>query len=252
MPSELAALVDRWCEEARVPFGLRPPAAQLDRDFGACPGPCRAPASPRRLASWERRFGFRLPPDLKAWLLLSDGFYAAAGPLVHPLSAIGPMIPFARVPGMTVPPESWFELGNPNWETVCIDLAYRWPEAGGDCPLFTSGDDERHSPPRLIAPGFTPWFLRTLQGRGLEYWFDPTFVPLGDPWLEHRRQVPPPPLPERLKRLLPAALPLLDRRLDDRTIARSLAITRAEVEAIVRHCQHAPADCVALGAESRI
>ena len=251
MASELADRVGRWCEAANIAPEHRPASARLDLDFGRCPRPCRPPASPARLASWERRFGFRLPFDLKAWLLLSNGFYAGAGPLIHPLAAIGPMIPFARVPGMAVPPESWFELGNPNWETVCIDLAYRWPEAGGDCPLFTSGDDDRHSPPRLIAPGFAPWFLQLLQGRGLEYWFDPTFVPLGDPWAEHRRRVSPPPLPDRLKRLLPAASPLLDRRLDDRAIARALAITRAEVEAIVRHRQHALADCVALGAESR-
>ncbi len=252
MPSELADLVGRWCEAASIPPALRPIPRQVAADFARCPGPCRPAASPARLQSWERRFGFRLPPDLRAWLLLSDGFYAEAGPLIHPLSAIGPMIPFARVPGMTVAPESWFELGNPNWETVCIDLAYRWPGSGGDCPLFTSGDDARHSPPRLIAPGFAPWFLRLVQGRGHEYWFDPAFRPLGDPWLEHRRQVAPPPLPDRLRALLPRARALLDRDLDDRIVARALAITRAEVEAIVRHCQHRPADCVPLGAEARI
>ena len=53
------------------------------------------------------------------------------------------MVPFARVPDLVVQPESWFELGNPNVETVCIDLAYRWP--GGDCPIFTSGDDQTRS-----------------------------------------------------------------------------------------------------------
>ena len=29
---------------------------------------------------------------------------------------------------------SWFELGNPNVETICIDLAYRWPERRGKTP----------------------------------------------------------------------------------------------------------------------
>ena len=80
------------------------------------------------------------------------------------------MVPFARMPGLVIQPESWFELGNPNLETVCIDLAYRWP--GGDSPLFTSGDDERGSPPDHRAR-FTSWFLRLLHRGGAEYWFDP-------------------------------------------------------------------------------
>ena len=50
--------------------------------------------------------------------------------MIHPLSAIGPMVPFARMPGLVIQPESWFELGNPNVETVCIDLGYRWPGGG--------------------------------------------------------------------------------------------------------------------------
>ncbi len=41
---------------------------------------------------------------------------------------------------MLVQPESWFELGNPNRQTICIDLAYRLP--GGSYPIFTSGDEE--------------------------------------------------------------------------------------------------------------
>ena len=86
------------------------------------------------------------------------------GPMIHPLSAIGPMVPFARVPELLVQPESWFELGNPNVETVCIDLAYRWPK--GDCPIFTSGDDRARSRPRVIATSFEEWFLRVLHHGG--------------------------------------------------------------------------------------
>ena len=74
------------------------------------------------------------------------------------------MVPFARVPDLLIQPESWFELGNPGPETVCIDLGYRWP--GGGLPVFTSGDDLRASPPRLIATGFAEWFLRLLEGGG--------------------------------------------------------------------------------------
>jgi hypothetical protein len=157
------------------------------------------------------------------------------------------MIPFARMPGVIVQPESWFELGNPNFETVCIDLAYRWP--GGESPLFTSGDDQRGSPPKIIAGGFTSWFLRLLHRGGAEFWFDPGFTGLGDPWLEHRRRVPAPILPDRLGRLVPTVRPMLDRGLDDRAIAESLALPRADVEALLRHVQHAPADYAEAGAD---
>ena len=89
------------------------------------------------------------------------------------------MIPFARVPDLIVQPESWFELGNPNLQTVCIDLAYRLPDGG--CPIFTSGDDASHSPPRIIARSFEEWFLELLRQRGREYWFDPEFPRLRRP-----------------------------------------------------------------------
>jgi hypothetical protein len=236
----LADLVDRWCEESEVPLELRPTPAQLDAGFWTGTQHCRLGTNQAKLLSWERRFGYELPASLKTWLRLSNGFYGEGGPLVHPLAAIGPMIPFARMPGLVVQPESWFELGNPNFETVCIDLAYRWP--GGESPLFTSGDDQRGSPPRIIAAGFTSWFLRLLHRGGAEYWFEPGFADLGDPWLEHRRRVPPPSLPDGLGWLVPKVRTMVRKGLDDRAIAEDLDLSRADVEAILRHIQHAPSD----------
>ena len=196
--------VHRWAREVGVAPERLPRPARLRRAFGGDAPACRPPADPQLVAAWERRHGFRLPRALRAWLLLSDGLYRG-GPLIHPLSAIGPMIPFADVPGMVVQPESWFELGNPGAETVCIDLGYRWP--GGCCPIFTSGDDQRRSPPRLIAPGFEAWFVRLLHAGGREFWFDPGFAPLGDPWREHRQRAPVPPLPDHLRPLAPRVRP---------------------------------------------
>ncbi len=83
-----------------------------------------------------------------AWLLLSNGLYRQ-GPIIHPITAIGPMVIFSQIHDLLVQPESWFELGNPNIETICIDLAYRWP--GGSFPVFTSGDSASGSVPRIIA-----------------------------------------------------------------------------------------------------
>ncbi len=248
MGSQLAVLVERWCDSEGIVPELRPTRAQLEANFWTRNQPWRVGADHRRLASWERRYGFPLPASLKNWLLLSDGFFGEKGPLVHPLSAIGPMVPFARMPGLVVQPESWIELGNPNLETVCLDLAYSWPEGGN--PLFTSGDDMRQSPPRIIATGFAEWFLRLLHRGGAEYWFDPGFIGLGDPWAEHRRRVPTPKLPDRLRRLVPRAGPLARRGLDDRALADGLGISRNDAEVILRHWQHAPSDYAEMGAES--
>jgi hypothetical protein len=247
MLRRLTELVGRWCEESGVAPELRPTPAQLDAAFWTGTQHCRVGTDLPRLLSWERRFGYELPSSLKTWLRLSNGFYGEAGPLIHPLAAIGPMIPFARMPGLVVQPESWFELGNPNFETVCIDLAYRWP--GGESPLFTSGDDQRGSHPRIIATGFTAWFLRLLHRGGAEFWFEPGFTGLGDPWLEHRRRVPPPPLPDRLGLLIPKVRPMLRREIDDRAIADGLGLSRGDVEAILRYVQHAPADYAEARAE---
>lgn len=233
--ARLPRRLDRWCVSAGVdPASV--PASEVLRDHFE-PDPCRSGADPVQVAGWESRHGFRLPRPLRAWLLLSDGFYKN-GPLIHPLTAIGPMVPFARVPGLVVQPESWFELGNPGVETVCIDLGYRWP--GGDCPIFTSGDDERLSPPRLIASSFLEWFLGLLREGGREFWHDPGFAALGDPWREHRRQTPVPPLPERLRAFASRLRPLMRPGADDRSIAKTLGISRSDVEAIFRHLQHVP------------
>lgn len=249
MVRTLADLVGHWCDAVGLAGGARPTPEQLDRGFGLHGETCRPGADPAKIRSWERRFGFPLPDGLKAWLLLSDGFYAGGGPLIHPLSAVGPMVPFAQIPGLAMQPESWFELGNPNRETVCIDLGYRWP--GGDYPLFTSGDDERRSPPRLIAPGFTAWFLEVLRRGGAEFWHEPGFEPLGDPWDAHRRLAPSPPLPERLRPFGGRVKRLLEEGGDDGSIARELDLSRGEVEVIVRHLQHGVVDLAPVGADRR-
>jgi hypothetical protein len=240
MASQLNDLVGRWVASLGIDPRLAPSPAGLEAGFGSAAGagPCRPGADPGAIDAWERRHGFPLPRGLRAWLVLSDGFYHRGAPLIHPLSAIGPMVLFARVPELVVQPESWFELGNPNVETICIDLAYRWPGPGGDCPIFTSGDDQSHSPPKVIAPSFEGWFLALLHQSGREYWLDPGFAGLGDPWSAHRRYTPTPPLPDRLRRMAPRVLPYLRSGADDRAIAGELGISRGEVETILRHLQH--------------
>lgn len=236
-PSRFRRRVGLWAERVGLRLDM---LDKWDDPFFAHDGaePLRPGAGLRRVRSWERRYGAELPGSLRHWLLISDGLYAESGPLVHPLTAIGPMIPFARVPGLVVQPESWFELGNPGRETVCIDLAYAWP--GGDCPVFASGDDLHGTKPRVIARGFADWLARVFAEGGREYWLDPGFRPLGDPWVEHRRRAPLPPLPERLRPLAPRVLPLMHPGADDRSIAERLGVTRGDVEALFRHLQHVP------------
>jgi hypothetical protein len=235
MSSQLNDLVGRWVEAVGIAPHRAPTTAVLEARFAGVPDPCRPGADPLQVDAWERRHGYRLPAGLRAWLLLSNGFYGR-GPQVHPLSAIGPMVPFARMPDLVVQPESWFEVGNPNVETICIDLAYRWP--GGDFPIFTSGDDQARSRPRVIASSFEDWFLALLHAGGGEFWFAPGFVDLGDPWGAHRRATPAPPLPERLRPLARRVRPLMRPGADDRAIATTLGISRGDVEALFRHLQH--------------
>jgi cell wall assembly regulator SMI1 len=240
MGTQLHDLVGRWVAAVAIDPRQAPEEATLAAAFGAGPYPCRAGADPRAVESWERRYGFALPRGLRAWLLLSDGFFHNGVPWIHPLAAIGPMVPFARVPDLVVQPESWFELGNPNVETVCIDLAYQWP--GGDCPIFTSGDDQAQSPPKVIATSFESWFLNLLHQEGREYWFGPDATDLGDPWSAHRRNTPTPPLPDRLRALAPHVLAHMRPGADDRAIASTLGISRGDVETILRHLQHGVPD----------
>jgi len=205
---------------------------------GLDPEALRASAGEASLAFWERRHGLGLPRGLRAWLALSDGFYPSGRPAIHPVEAIGPMVPFARVPGLVIQPESWFEFGNPeDGETLCLDLAYRWP--GGDCPVFASGDDRDGRPARILAPSFEAWFERFVAEGGRPFWLDRAFPTLGDPWVEHRRRTPRPPLPGRLRRL---AHRVAQRPLEDwteRAIAAACGVSRQDAELLLRHLQHA-------------
>jgi len=236
--SDAAEAVFRWADDANVDPRVLPDPAEIRAMIAA--SWLRPPAEESRLAAWEERHGFALPRGLRAWLAISDGLYHGSGraPLVHPLASIGPMIPFARMPGLLVQPESWFELGNPGAETVCIDLGYRWP--GGDRPLFTSGDDDRGRAPMVIAPSFEAWLARIVREGCREFWLDPGFPALGDPWTEHRRHVPPPALPDRLRLLAGRARPLLAWTTDDRALAARLGVSRQDAETLLRYLQHQP------------
>ncbi|WP_152051558.1 SMI1/KNR4 family protein [Tautonia marina] len=241
----LEEAVGSWARTSGVPSSWLPTPQALAAIRGGTSA-LRPPVSLARLDDWEDRHGFALPRGLRAWLRLSDGFYPESGPAIHPIGAIGPMVPFARVPGLIVQPESWFELGNPNEaETICIDLAYRWLPCG-DAPIFASGDDLTGLPPRIIAPSFEAWFARLLREGGRAYWLDPGFVGLGDPWAEHRRRCPAPPLPDRLRRLLPRVSLPVDSGLDDFALATTLGISRFDAEALLRHLQHGSLDDAAL------
>lgn len=237
MAIPLSDRVGRWVKESGINPDLAPREVALAEAFRGLPDPCRPGVDPRAIDDWEERHGFGLPLSLRAWLVISNGFYLD-GPLIHPLSGIGPMVPFARVPGLFVQPESWFELGNPNVETVCIDLGYRWPDGGE--PIFTSGDDATGSRPGIIASGFDRWFLDLLRSGGREFWFGPAFRDLGHPWVAHRRHAPTPPLPARLAPFLRRAATLLVPGADDLSIARTLGLSRGDVEALFRHLQHSP------------
>ena len=212
-----------------------PDPAVLESGFPDGLDACRPGADPQSIAAWEERHGFALPAGLRGWLMLSNGLYRS-GPLIHPISAIGPMIPFARVPGMIVQPESWFELGNPNLQTVCIDLAYRLPGAGN--AIFTSGDDSRGSSPRIIARSFEEWFLELLRNGGREYWFDADFKDFGAPWPSHRRHAPGPALCDWLRPFAERVGPMLNTGTDEWDIAARLGLSRPDVELIFRHLQH--------------
>lgn len=235
MPNRLVELVDRWLSWGGVPSAHRPDPAVLASGFG--PDSVHPGAPPDAIAGWENRHGFQLPTGLRSWLLLSDGLHRD-GPLIHPISAIGPMILFGRMDDLHIQPESWFELGNPNIETVCIDLAYRWP--GGGCPIFVSGDEEAGTKPRIIAKSFEEWFLEMLAHGGREYWLDPGFIDYGPPWEAHRKYTPQPSLPAPLRPYAAEVGPLVDAGVDEREIAARTGLTHDDVEAIIRHLQHVP------------
>jgi hypothetical protein len=242
MAGSLEELIKRWIALEGIAARLAPDRSVLEAGFRGIADPCRPGAGLSSISAWEQRHGFPLPDGLRNWLLLSNGLYRA-GPLIHPIFAIGPMVPFARVPELIVQPESWFEVGNPNLQTICVDLGYRWP--GGGHPIFTSGDDASSSPPLIIARSFEEWFLELLRQGGREYWFDPGFVDLGDPWEAHRRHVAGPPLSPRLCPFADRVADLWRSGVDERVIASKLGLSGGDVELIFRQLQHVNPDRVA-------
>ncbi len=239
MANTIAETVRRWAQICAIPREYVPSAQRLLDGFGTGESSLRPPLEPAELRSWELRYDVVLPPSLRAWLLISNGFYRDM-PLVHPLSAIGPIVLFGYLPGMFIQPETWYELGNPNVETIGVDLAYHWPDPRGDCPIFTSGDQSLRKAPRVIAHSFTAWFLRLLEQGGREFWMEPGFQPLGDAWSEHRKNVPQPSLPTHLKVVTEKVERLIEGETDERTMIRTLDLQPSELEQILRHLQHRP------------
>lgn len=238
MACPLGALVECWMDWGGIEEGLAPDDEVLAAGFTGADA-FRPPVDPGAIAAWENRHGFRLPAGLRAWMLLSNGLYRG-GPLIHPISAIGPMVIFGRMTDLWIQPESWFELGNPGVETVCVDLAYRWP--GGGHPIFVSGDDAAGASPRIIARSFEEWFLELLRRGGREYWLEPGSPDLGDPWEAHRRFTPRPELPGRLHRFAAVVRSLVSAHVDEREIASRTGLDHEDLEAVIRHVQHVPPD----------
>ena len=235
MASQLRELVDCWMAWGGIDESLAPSLDELESGFGGPSDPTRPGAEPAVINAWEHRHSYRLPYGLRAWLMLSNGLFRE-GPLIHPIAAIGPMVIFSRIHDLLVQPESWFELGNPNVETVCIDLAYRWPSGG--YPVFSSGDEALGSSPRIIARSFEEWFLELLRHGGTEYWCDSGFEDFGDPWQAHRHYTPQPELPAHLLPFTKLVLPMMQARVEEREIARSLGLSDTDVELLFRHLQH--------------
>ncbi len=146
------------------------------------------------------------------------------------------MVPFARVPDLVVQPESWFELGNPNVETVCIDLAYRLP--GGGNPIFTSGDDATREPPRGSSPELRGMVPRAAAQGGREYGSTRISWTSATRGRAHRRHAPSPALCDWLRPFAERVGSLLDPGADERDIAARLGLSRPDVELIFRHLQH--------------
>ena len=114
MAGSLLDRVSCWIAWGGIDERFAPEPALLEQRVSRGTG-IRAGRVPIRARSPTGRSGtvISLPHGLQAWLRLSNGLFGG-GPFIHPITAIGPMIPFARVPEMIVQPESWFELGNPN------------------------------------------------------------------------------------------------------------------------------------------
>ena len=216
---------------------LAPDPVALEAGFPDGPGalPARAPIR-ATIAAWEERHGYRLPagPAGLAAALQRPLSLGAADPPDLGDRPDDPVRPRAR---MIVQPESWFELGNPNLQTVCIDLAYRLP--GGGHPIFTSGDDASGSPPRIIARelrGVVP--RAAAAGRAANTGSTPDFEDFGEPWPSHRRHAPGPRLSDGLRRVADRVPPLIRAGADEREIAVRLGLSRPDVELILRHLQH--------------
>lgn len=237
MASSMIDSVQRWAQTCGIAPERLPSSRHLIDNFGSGDDALREPLRPDQLRAWERRHDIFLPASLRALLLITNGFYRGM-PFVHPLEAIGPIILFGQMPGMLIQPETWFEFGNPNVETIGVDLGYTWPTHGGDYPIITSGDTSKGRYPRVIASGFAEWFLQLLDSGGNEFWMEPGFRSLGDAWTEHRLRAPQPSLSRHLMPIVSEVESMILQSADERTIADAHGLDFFELEQILRHVQH--------------
>ncbi len=79
MASQLSDLVGRWIAWGGIDPACAPTAGGAGRRFGRRTATHAGRAPTRADRAWERRHGFRLPAGLRAWLMLSNGFYLETG-----------------------------------------------------------------------------------------------------------------------------------------------------------------------------
>ena len=156
-----------------------PSPAALEAHFGPGHDPCRPGADPRQIEAWEHRHGY--PPARRAcapgWC--SPTGSTRDGPMIHPLSAIGPMVPFARVPEPGRPARELVRAGQPERRDGLHRP--RLSLAGGGLPDLHVGRRPGAEPPsgdRDELRGVVP---RVLHRGGREYWFEPGFFAPGRP-----------------------------------------------------------------------
>ena len=236
----LIKIIESWMDAIGFAFDERPDFAQIrDKiEAGLIAFEFYKPATDLEIETWETNHCHRLPVSLKKLLKITNGIKINGTQWVHPLRSIGPAVRFYSSSRIFHQPISWYEFGNPADIPANIDLLVYEDENNCNSPVFIFGESDFNLPPRVIANGFTQWFLQSIESCFEIEMLNGQAKNLGDPIQTHYSLKTPPKLSPQHCQLCSRVGEKLTNGHSERQIMNEFKLSRDDLETIIDAFQY--------------
>jgi hypothetical protein len=238
--AHLIKIIESWMDSIDLPASGRPAFEPILNKIenGQIAFEFYRPAADAEIEMWEANHSHMLPQSLKKLLKITNGIKIDNTQWIHPLRSIGPAIRFYSSSRIFHQPVSWYEFGNPADIPANIDLLAISVDSHCTSPVFIFGESDFNLPPRVIAKGFTDWFLQAIESGFDIQSLNDHDKHLGDPIQAHYSLKTPPKLSPRHCSICSRVGEKLMNGLTERQIMKEFDLSRDDLETIIDAFQY--------------